>query len=323
MEQGLIRRLPRPGLDGPRFRDAESGDQLTAQEAVDRYLGDIDPRKLPVPKDVLEFVRGMDPALIEVNRLRSIQEAHPERYTTGMREPTAAVEAADYYARDLARRITVARSKHAVDAQKLDASYPGRLLQGGSRSVSHMEVANLQTAVQELSRRLERAALLEPDTSLTAINVHTDTEPWKLSALSLHYLDSLEKLKQLRPLADRILLFHELVSGKLAGKQFSISADQGYLVETANGPLRPSDLSSGEQHEIVMTYRLIFDSQPQQLVMIDEPEVSLHVKWQRKFLDDLRRIAGVDGLRFIVATHSPQIVGGWTDRMVAIGGDVR
>lgn len=318
MEQGLIRRLPGVGAAGYRFRDAESSEEISAQEAVDRYMDDVDPEKLPVPKIVLEFTKGLTASLVEVNRLKSFQEQRQDP-SFRVRDQRVTVAAADHYAKDLAKRITLARSSHAVFAQKLDGTYPRRLLSGKSNEATHEQVARLQEDLQALSKRLERAALLESGTSLTAIGVDEVTEPWKLSALRLHYEDSIDKLRELSPLADRILLFHELIADKLVGKEMSITSEEGYSVATQAGPLPPSHLSSGEQHEIVMTYRLIFESQPQQLVMIDEPEVSLHVKWQRSFLDDLSKIAELDGLRFIVATHSPQIVGGWTSRMVALG----
>ncbi|MCB0909950.1 MAG: AAA family ATPase, partial [Nocardioidaceae bacterium] len=61
------------------------------------------------------------------------------------------------------------------------------------------------------------------------------------------------------------------------------------------------------------------DSSPGQLVLIDEPEISLHVAWQRQFLNDLQRIAQLGEMRFIVATHSPQIVGEWGDRVQLLG----
>jgi len=44
--------------------------------------------------------------------------------------------------------------------------------------------------------------------------------------------------------------------------------------------LKLTDLSSGEQQEVVMLYELLFCVQPGTLVLIDEPELSLHVVWQ-------------------------------------------
>ena len=43
-------------------------------------------------------------------------------------------------------------------------------------------------------------------------------------------------------------------------------------------------------------------------VLIDEPEISLHIEWQQGFIDDLFRILELKNLNFIIATHSPYIV---------------
>ena len=67
-------------------------------------------------------------------------------------------------------------------------------------------------------------------------------------------------------------------------------------------------LSSGEQHEIILLVDLLFSIPQGAVVLIDEPEISLHVAWQIAFLPDVRRIADLVGFKFIVATHSPQII---------------
>jgi predicted ATP-binding protein involved in virulence len=44
------------------------------------------------------------------------------------------------------------------------------------------------------------------------------------------------------------------------------------------------------------------------LILIDEPEMSLHVAWQRKFLEEISEIVKLAKLDIILATHSPQII---------------
>ena len=53
--------------------------------------------------------------------------------------------------------------------------------------------------------------------------------------------------------------------------------------------------------------------------MIDEPEISLNVVWQRRFLDDLERIVELRDFDVLIATHSPQIISDKWDWMVALG----
>ena len=67
-------------------------------------------------------------------------------------------------------------------------------------------------------------------------------------------------------------------------------------------------LSSGEKNDFVMFYRLIFNASKKGIVLIDEPEISLHIEWQEEYLDRLIDICGMNDLQAIVATHSPNIV---------------
>ena len=57
-----------------------------------------------------------------------------------------------------------------------------------------------------------------------------------------------------------------------------------------------------------MLFELLFKVSPNTLVLIDEPEISLHVAWQKEFLNDLSKITELENIRVIVATHSPQII---------------
>ena len=67
-------------------------------------------------------------------------------------------------------------------------------------------------------------------------------------------------------------------------------------------------LSSGEQHELVLLYELLFKVKPGSLILIDEPELSLHVAWQKQVLRDLREVTKLVPLDLLIATHSPQVI---------------
>lgn len=56
-------------------------------------------------------------------------------------------------------------------------------------------------------------------------------------------------------------------------------------------------------------------------MLIDEPELSLHVAWQKRFLPDLLEIVATAGFDVLIATHSPYIVGDYSDLMIGLGED--
>ncbi len=57
-----------------------------------------------------------------------------------------------------------------------------------------------------------------------------------------------------------------------------------------------------------MLYELLFKVKAGTMVLIDEPELSLHVVWQKQFLDDLFQIKKLKDINIVIATHSPQII---------------
>jgi predicted ATPase len=68
-------------------------------------------------------------------------------------------------------------------------------------------------------------------------------------------------------------------------------------------------LSSGEQHLFVLFYSLLFRTKANTFVLFDEPETSLHITWQNRFIDDLLAILGTnETFNILVATHSPDLI---------------
>lgn len=67
-------------------------------------------------------------------------------------------------------------------------------------------------------------------------------------------------------------------------------------------------LSSGEKQILILFTYIKFNSRLGKLFIIDEPELSLHPKWQEGFLDGIKKIMP-EGTQLLFATHSPSIVG--------------
>ncbi len=106
-------------------------------------------------------------------------------------------------------------------------------------------------------------------------------------------------------------LFQETGKTIESDKQNEIAFRQGSQV------LTPYQLSSGEKQVLLILLTvLIQDNQPAILLM-DEPEISLHVEWQNRLLDDLRQLN--NHLQIIAATHSPGLIMlGWGDNVTQI-----
>ena len=64
-------------------------------------------------------------------------------------------------------------------------------------------------------------------------------------------------------------------------------------------------LSSGEKQIISILARMILEPTKKYLVLIDEPELSLSIEWQKRFLLDI--VKGQSCHQLIAITHSPFI----------------
>ncbi|HVV09182.1 AAA family ATPase, partial [Amycolatopsis sp.] len=132
-----------------------------------------------------------------------------------------------------------------------------------------------------------------------------------------------DKLQTYKFLLEKIELFRDIINARFRFKEMTIDKRKGFLFHFGEKEIGPDQLSSGEQHELVITYDLLFQVEHGSLVMVDEPEISLHVAWQQQFISDVRRIARLTGIRFIIATHSPQIIHTWHDRAIALSSKAR
>jgi len=68
------------------------------------------------------------------------------------------------------------------------------------------------------------------------------------------------------------------------------------------------ELSTGEQQLFIRALSLKMMSLKDSIILIDEPEISLHPNWQNHILKIYNNIAKSGNNQLIVATHSPQII---------------
>ena len=144
--------------------------------------------------------------------------------------------------------------------------------------------------------------------------------------LKLYVKDTNEKLSTFDDIYEKINTFVEILNSKLIFKKVKVDSKRGFYfvrdikenedLGKKEKVLSLSKLSSGEQHQVILLYQLIFNSDSTTLVLIDEPEISLHIVWQKQFMADLVKISEINNSKSIIATHSPQIVGNKWDSTI-------
>ncbi|MGV0996174.1 AAA family ATPase [Empedobacter falsenii] len=92
-------------------------------------------------------------------------------------------------------------------------------------------------------------------------------------------------------------------------KKFNLQDSKigGLTISKDNEEINISQLSSGEKQLIILLTETLLQKESETLFIADEPELSLHIEWQRKVISSIRELN--PNSQIIVATHSPEIVG--------------
>jgi predicted ATP-binding protein involved in virulence len=312
----LDRDLPLERMDQDTWFDFSHEDYVDLN-AIDRrypgYLGPPWPRVTHIDDEFSSFTRRFRVHLIETQRLLSLTAPQRSRQRGPVQQNTA-----ERYAQDLTRRIREALAENSQTSQQLDRTFPRRVLE--TRPPDHVTDKDIRAryeAQSSLRDRLGEIAVLDAYASVPLPQRHLDD--WERRVLWTYLDDTDQKLATFRHLLDRVGLMRRIVNSRFLFNELRIDRERGFRFTTTSGEeVGPSALSSGEQHELVLMYALLFNVDPETTVLIDEPEISLHIAWQQQFLDDIVEIAQLASLRFVIATHSPQIIHKWWSRAVAL-----
>lgn len=125
----------------------------------------------------------------------------------------------------------------------------------------------------------------------------------KILAYFLYRLLDIYKTLEIEESA--IVKFKEVCNRYLANKTLNYDNFQMSINLESGDEIKFRDLSSGEKQIISLFSQLYLTEDNQYFIIIDEPELSLSVPWQRKFLTDICESNYCSGI--IAVTHSPFI----------------
>lgn len=110
---------------------------------------------------------------------------------------------------------------------------------------------------------------------------------------------------------DKLEKFMELINRyEFINKKISISEKDGFrfkLTDEYNTIVDLDDLSSGERQYLMLVYKMLFESSEHTLVLVDEPENSMHMSWILEFPKVIKELCKWSDLQFIICTHNSNI----------------
>ncbi|WP_433370466.1 AAA family ATPase [Streptosporangium sp. CA-115845] len=134
----------------------------------------------------------------------------------------------------------------------------------------------------------------------------------------VEFLSSRANARQL--IAERLVTFEEVMCSFLEDKNVTVNAKTGILIkDSVTGVhLNESQLSSGEYQLLFLMVSALTTRRRGTVIAIDEPELSMHISWQRRLVSNLLRCASRAAPQLIIATHSPDILGDYQENMTEL-----
>ena len=171
--------------------------------------------------------------------------------------------------------------------------------------------------------------------SISKINIDLVTElDWQLFQLQRKYLDyqvnignriietlqsgeadAAEKAQQISQPKKR---FQDILDDLFTetGKKI-IRSENEIKFSSLGEVLAPYQLSSGEKQILVILLTVLVEDNESYVLFMDEPEVSLHVEWQKRLIDLILELN--PNVQIILTTHSPAVImNGWIDRVTEV-----
>jgi predicted ATP-binding protein involved in virulence len=262
------------------------------------------------PKWFHDIIDSCNVTLIETQRLLMLGNSTDDdfRYRRPLLNYRNTVEE---YSDQLSKEINIQLANSSELATKLDRTYPNRLIER-LKKTSNISQTELNEKLNELEikrARLQKVGLLDLEKEPNLIYIKEQDEAIR-EVLLVYIEDSQQKLKVYDELTDKIELLLRIINESFLKKKLSISKDEGFHFESikTGKPIPVKSLSSGEQHLLVLFYQFLFKLKKDTILLIDEPEISLHISWQKKFIFDLKDILKLNKMDVVIATHSPSII---------------
>jgi predicted ATP-binding protein involved in virulence len=266
-----------------------------------------DTTEVSPPKWFTDGIKNIRVKLIETQRIITAKETGSDSYVNNLNKCS----------QELKTMISDAAKHSSLVASDLDSTYPNRLvrkLRQGSRD----SFEELNKALAKLDGRRKLFALSGLAVKISDSDLLQIDEKQKdlVNVLKLYIDDSHKKLDPFDELSKKIKLFKGIINKRFKHKALEIKQDEGLVfrstvVRKQDGTfdtIPSSKLSSGEQNELILFYKLIFNSIENDMILIDEPELSLHISWQNKFIKDLKEVTSINDVSIVIATHSPDII---------------
>lgn len=113
------------------------------------------------------------------------------------------------------------------------------------------------------------------------------------------------RLDALQEVQESVSGLVETINAFFKDKKLEFDLGTGISIRAYDGaPLPLSNLSSGEKQLLLLFCSTLITRDEEAIYLVDEPEISLNIKWQRHLIQSLLDLTRKRRVQFILATHS-------------------
>lgn len=293
LEKRIVELMARSRFAVYRTYDADRLDEYLEACSNEESI-EIFERNMP---NTIQFLRTQKCAMIEEQRLvvKKVSRSNSE-YSRTVEDIQKKISA--FY--------TEAQKTYNSASLKIDGTFVKRLSDiKPSHDVKHIKKERIYREVQKKILEYKKYDLVGELDVVSELGVHYN------EVLKLYLTDLYKKLSSIDKYYSKLSTFDHIVSGKhLAYKMLQFKGDEMKIIGSNGHEIPIRKLSSGEQNLLVLCHNLVFGLDDRNILLIDEPENSLHMAWLQNLLDDYIKIAKLTGCQIIIATHSPAFIHG-------------
>jgi predicted ATPase len=166
----------------------------------------------------------------------------------------------------------------------------------------------------DISKELNVTYLSTVNMNANALNIVNKSNGKISTILDMEIADEITKLNNSKNKEKTINLFIKTINSFFidTNKKIEFSENTLLIKKDENEALDLMSLSSGERQLIFIFLKIVNSLTKRTLILMDEPEISLHLKWQEKLIKAILDINKDN--QIIIVTHSPaMIMNGWLD----------
>lgn len=222
-------------------------------------------------------------------------------------------------------------SAHGLQLIDTGELHPGDMGENVSIQLFPLEATSVKyDVIRSFDRPLLHSDLLE---KLSDSRVKTELD-WQIYRLQKRYLDyqtttknrMIEVLMKGEPqarerateMAQPQTQFQDLIDELFADTHKCLDRQSNEIRFIQNDEvLSPYKLSSGEKQMLVILTTVLVEDRQHYVLLMDEPEISLHIDWQQRLIDNIRLLN--PNAQIILSTHSPAVImDGWRDHVTEV-----